>query len=355
MYAYIVKSSVVTTLLLRRLLRSITSVPGILVDVFLLAPLWLPRYRSYWDNSEMTYLDGTRVGVMEGILGFVGEILGFVIGIPLGAAIGLSVYIVDSVFWALKSVQQFVYSSFNKLATWVGRHEVTREYFAVAKDENRSYLDKAWNIGTVVLGGLLGFIPYLAARLIEFFIPVLGPSLSKLATHFFGLIGGTFFFLLALPLYPVVHFIQKTMELYQIIHEKIRSAVVVLYAKMGMDEIAMEALDFANVTHSQQFRAEVTRARASTWEALLFALPQEDELDVVVSHRVSDDGAEIDSITNEPIGYGGVPIVEDAAGHHFNDYGPGKGIRSWISQHHTSPLTRATLNESDLRPYVYHP
>ncbi len=119
-------------------------------------------------------------------------------------------------------------------------------------------------------------MPYLVTKLIEFFIPLFGVSLSKAVSHGAGFIGGLLLTNIATLLYPVSYLVNKSIELYGIIREKIRHGVAIVYGKTGSKPtLSTDENDiFSNETlHSLRFRKEVVDASNSTFTTLLFDKP----------------------------------------------------------------------------------
>lgn len=108
MYAYFAKGMTVGHVLTRLVLREITSIPGVILDL-ILAIFWIPDYTSYWNENSIhiEYADGTRhTGVMRGVFGWIGEALGFVIGAPVGAIIGTALFFPDLLLRGIISLKR---------------------------------------------------------------------------------------------------------------------------------------------------------------------------------------------------------------------------------------------------------
>ncbi len=118
MYSYALKGWTVGYLLTRRALRTITGIPGLVIDA-LSALFWIPNYQDYWKKIPISYGDGTQVSLFRGLFGWIGDIVGCAVGAPVGALLGLAVYTLDAVLWALRSTLNFIYDKLNKFASYI--------------------------------------------------------------------------------------------------------------------------------------------------------------------------------------------------------------------------------------------
>ena len=185
MYAFIVKGSVVGHVLTRRVLREITEIPGIAIDV-ILALFWMPDYTSYWNNNSAAiyYLDGTsNTGVMQGLFGWIGELLGFAFGAPLGGFIGALVFIPDLILRGILFLKETVFQLTDDFALFVGNY---RWFTEIGAYQNPiGYFEKAWNISLGTIGVLIGVVPYTLAKIVEFVFPFisLAQPISIVSTY----------------------------------------------------------------------------------------------------------------------------------------------------------------------------
>ncbi|MBA2650419.1 MAG: hypothetical protein H0U75_12655 [Legionella sp.] len=270
MYSHLIKGFSIGQLLTRRLLRRITSIPGVIIDACV-AMFWAPHYSDYWNNYT-PYADNTRAGVIEGIFGWVGEVVGIGLGGILGLVLGVVVYGIDSLLSLVRHVQQNLYSSFDRLNQFIV--DLSPAFSFPIKTQYSNYLDKAINIGSFILGGLIAAAPLLATKILEFFVPPIENYSSQALMYTCGWLGGATMFLIALPMFPLVYLFKRGVELYSSLREVVRFSVAVIYGKTG----TLPALDNANdidcifpehTLHSTEFRADVLYARESSWAILI--------------------------------------------------------------------------------------
>ncbi len=269
MYSHLVKGFSVGHLLTRRVLRTITSIPGVAIDA-IVAMFWAPNYRDYWYNFN-SYADGTRVGPIEGVFGWIGEATGMVVGALVGSVIGLAVYGVDSLFSLVRLVQQSLYDGLDGLNQFLVGISPS---FSFPIENSPNYLIKAFNLGSFILGGLIAACPWLIAKTLEFCVPPMEDYLSRGVQYTSGWLGGSAMFLVSIPLYPAVYLFKRGVELYSSLRETMRFSVAVVYGKTGTEP----ALDAGNVLecqcpehtlHSDEFRADVRYVSQSSWSVLL--------------------------------------------------------------------------------------
>lgn len=273
MYPYLTKGATVGHLLTRRLLRSITGIPGAIIDG-IIALFWMPDYWAYWDDSKLYYADNTAVGAGQAITGWIGEILGYVIGTPIGILMATAIFFSDSTVRVGIYIQEKVYETLDHFSSLVSKTALYN-HFNLYKNPH-GYLEKAWNISTVTLGLVLGAVPYTIAKIIEFYLPVTG--LSHVVTKIGGFIGGIIGGAISIPCYPVFHFLQKTGELYNTFRDKVRDVVALVYAKTGEKPARASegcTLGYDEAMHSEAFREKVKEYRASSWTTLILGSLQE--------------------------------------------------------------------------------
>ncbi len=350
MYAYLAKGATVGHVLTRRVLRGITSIPGVLLDL-MLAILWVPEYTSYWDTNSayIDYADGTRLhGVMQGAFGWIGELLGFVIGAPVGAIIGATLFFPDLLHQGLLSLKHKIYDSVDAFAVFIGQ----TTFFENVYEAPSSYSQKAWNLG-VAVSTIFTAIPYLAAKALEFFLPFL--PLSMPIAYIGSELGGLAGWAIGALLYIPIHFLDKCTDLIELCRNAVLNGVALIYGKSG--EVPAGANGYRseccvpdNAVHSDKFRDQVEHYKNTTWAKLIFG-PLKGQASSVKEGKNSVSPNELlDPITFEPLGVNGTPTVIDPHGHTFND-GKGNGdIRFWIRKNHSCPIDRQYLNEADLIP-----
>jgi hypothetical protein len=389
MYSHVSKSVAVSQNFFRRVLRTATGIPGMVIDG-IVSLFWLPNPAAYWEASNVGYFrdpDGgnvdanfIKVGFMQGLFGWIGEILGYAIGYPVGILVGGAAYIVDRVLLQIRQAQRVVYAAFERFAQEVGRAPITASFIRALNPAN--YVEKSWNVGSVVIGTVIAFAPWAVARLVEFIIPGIEHRLSRGVSLMASVIGGGLLCVGAITAYPVVHVFQKAMDLYFIAREKIRYGVAVIYAKTGTipDPEHAEVRPTRGGTgspaysiHSPEFRREVEATRNLPWARLLFGpgnialaaakQTKSTRLDAAslaqalpTALKVAA-GAEDDPITLESIATTTRPLVMDPHGHVYIDYrGTGtQGIHSILSDPnkvYRCPVNRGDISAEDLLPYV---
>ncbi|KTD02492.1 hypothetical protein [Fluoribacter gormanii] len=355
MYAYFAKGATVGQLLTRRILREITSIPGIMLD-FMFAMFWIPDYTSYWDTNSayIEYADGTRMhGVMRGFFGWIGELLGFVIGAPIGAIIGTALFFPDLLLRGFLLLKTKLYDSLDEFAVFIGKttfFENLNVYEAPS-----SYSQKAWNLGVATIGMVLTTIPYIAAKALEFFLPFLplsGP-IAYIGSELGGLAGWAIGALLYMPAY----LLNRCTDLIELGRNAIFKSVALVYAKseeapVGAPGHRSDCCVPDKAVHSDEFLEQVEHYRRTSWAKLIFG-PLKGEASSAKKEKDSGSNNELlDPITFEPLGVNGTPTVIDPHGHTFNDdqKNGAKGIRFWVRNHRSCPIDRQYLTEGDLIP-----
>jgi gas vesicle protein len=313
MYSHLLKGGTVGQVVARRVFRNITGIPGALAD-FVAAVFWQSEtgnYSAYWDENEILYADGTRErGFFRGVTGWVGDIFGTVLGTVVGTFVGGVLYFPDAiVLRTLPWLHDKIHDGFDFVANGIGRHSFFNDFNTFPTPEN--YMQKAWNISAGVLGVAIAAIPYIAAKTVEFVFPFLGNGLSTAVKRVSGFVGGVVGSAIAIAAYPAKYLINRTVDLFKGVRDKVRSVTAWIYAKTNQEPLkkndrnAMgERCCLPSATmHSQQFRDQVAEfKRSSTAELLLGPLnnngagiegavapiqqlPQQQRPVVVASHR----------------------------------------------------------------------
>ncbi|VEB38349.1 hypothetical protein [Legionella cherrii] len=347
MYAYFAKGMTVGHVLTRLVLREITSIPGIILDL-ILAMFWVPDYTSYWNENSayIDYADGTRHhGVMRGVFGWIGEALGFAIGAPIGALIGTALFFPDLLFRGLIFLNKKISNSLDYFAAFIGKTTFFESLNVY--EVPQSYFQKAWNLGTATVGIALTAIPFIIAKALEFFLPFLSLSrpIAVLGCALGGLSGWALGLTLSLPTY----FLSKCIDLLELARTAVLNGVALVYAKSGQVPVSLENPDHEccippTAVHSDEFCDQVKHYSHTSWTQLLLG-PLKGE-----ASSESSKNQLLDPITLEPLGVNGIPTVMDRDGHTFNDDNKSgtQGIRFWVKQHHSCPVDRKPLKETDL-------
>lgn len=357
MYSHLTKGGTVGQLLSRRLLRTLTGLPGLVFDG-IIAAFWVPSYRNYWDDASISYLDDTKVGFFQGVFGYIGEITGYVAGWLVGATIGVAAYILDSTLWSLRAMQEWVYSSAESIGESVAEAPLLDDLPLIRHPKD--YISGMWNLGAAILGGALGIVPYTAAKALEFFLPIFGKVPSQTIAGVAGFVGGVTASIAAIPLFPAVYLVQKAMDLYGKTRETIRYGIAVLYAKTG-ESPAKSSTNYRGqlnhdypvpdaAMHSDEFRAEVESAKATPLAIILGLRKAAAIAEPSAPARTLE---QIDAYTLEPLGEGrGIPTLLCPRGHAFNDDSRtnSQGIRFWVRRNGTCPIDRQPVTEGQLYP-----
>lgn len=348
MYAFFSKGMTVGHVLTRRILREITSVPGILLD-FVFAIFWIPDYTSYWQegSSAIEYADGTRhTGIMRGFFGWIGEALGFVIGAPVGALIGTLLFFPDLFYRGIHLLHEKIAASLNRFAAFIGNTSFFEQLNVY--EHPTSYMQKGWNLGTAILGMTLSAIPFTLTKALEFVFPFL--NVSHPINVFFAATGGFLGWVSAALFFPLIYTEHKLIEAIDLFRARISKGVALVYAKSGQIPVGPENMQEECITyqaiHSDEFREQVKRYSRSSWTELVFGPLRGNAAQPPVQDQL------VDPFSLEPLGANGIPTIIDIHGHSFNDdRATGKpGIRFWVSQHHSCPLNQLPLHENELIP-----
>lgn len=274
MYSHIAKGFTVGEVFTRRLCRGIFGIPGTILDHFI-AIFYSSNtgnYSAYWDENGITYLDNTRVGVLQGFTGYLGDLLGYLVGGIVGGAIGAALYFPDgvlkSICWAHDKIQENCTHLAQKIAT--STH--FNDFVFFSHPEN--YAQKAWNISSIGLGFAIASPFYLAAKVVEFLIPPLGHSLSGVTLGLGSVVGGAIGTMAALAAWPVKHLCNKAVELYRGFRNKVQSLTALIYAKSNEEPVITNpSPNGCCITpesiHSTQFRTKVKEFKQMTTTQLL--------------------------------------------------------------------------------------
>lgn len=288
MYSYFIKSYTVGQTLTRRLLRTITGIPGLLVDLFGGIFVTVP-YAKYFEtvirdsstDYRLNYLDGTKGSPFRVISGYPGDILGYLLGSVLGILAGFVIFVVNSILslanWTIReSIKQV-----DAFSNYIADTDLFKTYF-MGFENPHQYMQKAWNMGAFFFGMLLGAIPYALCKTLEFFLP-LGNKLSIFTLKLSSIAGGALSSLVAMPLYPVIYFLDKLCDLHDRISNAVLKLVALVYAKT--DQEPLKDLNPArdccgclnnNTLHSPEFRKQVNEYKPLFFSDLVFGKPEQE-------------------------------------------------------------------------------
>lgn len=267
MLSFVAKGYTVGHLFARRILRTLTSIPGIAIDL-IIAAFWKPYYRSWWKDKSTTYADNTTVGLMQGIFGWIGEVAGYVIGAPIGTLIGVSLYIVDSAIGILYEIQHRIAQAFNTFATIIGRDSFFKNFdrFEYPKD----FLEKSQNIGSAIIGGIIALPFIVVAKSIEFIIPQLDNKISNhvlFACSYLGnFVGATVSIYFFIP----VFIMSEAIDLYIKTRNSIHNIVAIIYAKTNTEPVSDGGCCHQKI-HSSKFHQIVYEQKHVSFNISFFA------------------------------------------------------------------------------------
>lgn len=252
MYAYIAKGITTGHVLARQLLRRIAGAPGFLLDCAL-ALFWMPDVTSYWaeDSAKIKFADGSETtSTFYGILGWIGEITGYVVGSIIGAAVGAILFFPDLVLRATLGLYDKIAQGLNDISEWASKKATEDNNFEAEKNPT-DILDKGYNVGMVLIGYPLAAIPYAAFSLVGFFLPVF-KELNDVLLSVAGWYGGVAGMILSIPAY----FVDRSVDLIKSGRNAIRSAVAFTYA-LGNEQAEVDGgILPAGTLHEKEFVEE---------------------------------------------------------------------------------------------------
>ncbi|MFI4962944.1 MAG: hypothetical protein ACHP6H_03705 [Legionellales bacterium] len=345
MYRYLTKGLVIGSLLTSKLLRTITSIPGLVID-FGISLFWYPNFAAYWEDPQMTYFDGEKTSGFRGLFGFIGEIIGILVGLPVGCVIGLGIYLVDSVLYNIREAQIALGESLISFAKWLPQSPFF-SHFTLEKKPTQFWL-YAFNIGAALLGGLVAAPFYLFFKTLEFIFPSLESEASSAVLSIISGLAGTVIFAASILLFPVVYLLEKVGQLYDGVRDNFQTALAIIYAKSGREPSTNINPEDLDALYSEEFRDKVANHRDLSWEVIIFGLRQgaEENPPAIALESMN---ADVDSLTLDVLGDNNLQVIIDPHGHRFNNYGKGKGIFQWVNSHHNCPISREPLEANQFR------
>ncbi|MES2217793.1 MAG: hypothetical protein V4501_05230 [Pseudomonadota bacterium] len=278
MFSHILKGHTIGYLLTRRVFRVIFGLPGFLIDAVIIAPLATignERYLDFWKNCNWAfYVDNTpQSGALQPIFAYPGDFIGAVLGSIVGGILGAVFYLPDAILRVISWAYDQIGKACNTFANFIGKTFTSIPVFSTPSN----YAEKAWNISAATLGLLLASPFYVAAKAIEFVLPI-SNFLSNLTLGIGSLVGGIVGTVGALSLYPVKHVCSKAVELFSDFRESVRSISAFIYAKTNAfswnnydrnSESLSEAV-FTRDPHSQEFRTKLEEYRAKSTTEIIF-------------------------------------------------------------------------------------
>lgn len=269
MYSFIAKGITVGHLLTRYVLREVLGIcVGLPIDL-IVALFWMPDYRSYWKinykddqgTDPSIYYDGTqRSGFCRIMIGWIGEWTGYAVGSVLGAVVGLTLFVPDSVFRGIRFLKQTLDQGLLEYSHFIGTNRYLQSTAVFRPSEESFNMKHSWNIGAGTLGALIGVAPFALSKLIAFFIPVdASPIVVDISTFLGGLVGCVTGSILWLPNF----ILNKTIALIDWGRDTAFKGIALLYAKTKTNPTSVvedgNACDVAcdAAIHSAEFRAKV--------------------------------------------------------------------------------------------------
>lgn len=341
MYTHLAKGFTVGQVLTRRLCRAITGAPGILIDAFLAVFNCCSRtgnYLAYWDETGMSYADGTaQSGIAQPLLGWIGDLAGALVGAIAGMGIGLACYFPDLILRGVAKLHDVIHDGCDWLAKTVGDHALFNDFKTFHNPKN--YVQKAWNLSAGILGTVIAAPLYGICKLVEYFVSPLGNKLSNAAWKFGGITGGVLGSIAACAMWPVKHVCNKVVNLFHGFRDKVRSLTAFVYAKTDSAPLDQDECCSKEAYHSEQFKAKVREYKNESTTKILFGnlkaadgyLPVQEQKDPL-----------IDPISHEQFED---PVID----HHGHTFSRGT-IMQWLRQRQTCPLNQQPLEEKQLVP-----
>lgn len=275
MYSHLAKGFTLGERLTRRLLRNIIGFPGLILDVCIIAPLFTPssgKYTDFWEINSVQYLDGSKVSGWAQIgLGYLGDLIGAAIGGVGGAILGSVLYIPDGILRIIAWGHDLIQYHLDAYAQLVGNNKQIFSKLSIS--DPSSYLGKAWNISIGTLGVLIAAAPYVAAKLIEFFIPPLGNNLSTFVWEASCFIGGVIGGAVAFPFFFAKEICNRLVDLYRQFRDSVRSLTAMVYAVTEV-ELYKQTDDCCcvppAVVHSKEFLDKVDHYKNQSLHEIVF-------------------------------------------------------------------------------------
>jgi hypothetical protein len=336
MYTHISKGLTLGQALTRRLFRNITGIPGYCIDV-ILSYLWFDE--GYW-RGRIYYFDGVSESVFRGIFGWIGDIIGVFLGGLGGTLIGFTLFFPDRVILAFIGIYNFIENSIHDFACMVGN----RPFFASFNPirDPQTYFSKSGNIAMGTLGVILGLITYSIPKFLEFIFPI-GHSISDISWKLGAWIGKWLGKGIALTIYPIIHLIGKSIDVYGFLRNAIRTTTAFIYAQTN--QVLYQTEDgccYVNNVHSNEFRERVNNfKRKNDTTTILFG-----QL-IHAAPTTADVKQHTENLLECPITHSEfTDPVMDRQGHTFEK----SAINTWLQTHHNCPIGREELREADLIP-----
>ena len=283
------KSATVGRVLASKLLRFIFSLPGVAIDQLL--GVLFPSYLNLHDNFNHDF-DYNRVHPFTGFFGNIGDIIGRVLGWPIGLLIGLVLFVPDAIMITVVNGYRAFGRGIPLLAKEFGNYTSHSVCWHAKPDNWFGYFA---NIGSVFIGIPLVFAPFLVFRAIEFFIPGLKNIPSTIFLACGASVGAIIGYAASLVAIPVGYLLGRLTEAYDAFREALRDGVAVVYAKNNMTVLAhdrtnkvvgreedyyMDKPMFRDYSdefireniHSDAFRQKVDTLRDTSWSKLIFGV-----------------------------------------------------------------------------------
>lgn len=268
MYPFIAKGITLGQLLTRRVFRTVTGIPGLLIDVGV-AIFWKPNFESYWNLEEnyILYLDEVKTSPVRGFFGYVGDIIGTLLGGFAGGLISLGLYFPDLMLRGISYSYIKLSDALSNLADIVD--EKGKEFFPTF-EKPKKYMSKAWNVSVATLGLAIAVPIYTVSRAIQFFLTPGKTEVSDWLWKVSGFAGGLIGSIIAISLFPVKHIADRLVDLYSGFRNTIRSTTAFIYAKTNTEPVKVDEDCCTMGLHSDEFRQQVEACKELSTTTILY-------------------------------------------------------------------------------------
>lgn len=274
MYSHLAKGITIGQLLTRLLLRSLLSIPGMVLDLFV-ALFWSPNYFDYWKDTQFTYAYGETVSGLQGVFGWLGELIGFVIGPFLGGCMALIIYFPQRLLQGLDLLYKQFTRLFNFVATDLAKRPLLKSYWVFDNIESHSW-SKAMNISSLTLGTLTALPFWTIAKTLEFLFNAESNEVSKTVWDMTSWFGTALGFIFIAPCAAFIdYFVIKAEAIGNSLYQLGLKMSAFIYAKCHEEPLAKDSrLDDCFCTgetlHSQAFRDLFTHYKKTPTTDVIF-------------------------------------------------------------------------------------
>ncbi|MCX7115181.1 MAG: hypothetical protein NTW08_04675 [Gammaproteobacteria bacterium] len=236
MFSYVMKSFTVTQVLTSKILRTPFRIVGWFLDR--LISLFWGVFGDQYESMKVPFTDGETGQFFSGVLGWIGEGLGFVIGTVLAIPLGITTFAIHKIveFFLdgyrlmkekLSSFAQFVYQKAEDIVPF----DILSGDIRPLEDGSMPYSTASFWIGAGTIGMVLAIPFYLIAVFMERVFQLEEAPISEVVIMYIGLLGGCigtllggFLYLPKIVLDLVCHLVDKAGVM-------ISNLVALVYAK----------------------------------------------------------------------------------------------------------------------------